>query len=120
MKESDAFAAQCFATQAQGKRGEKQQSWLVDSGCNKHTTPFLEDLQDVVADNTPCRFGDNATARAEGNGRILLECSNDKEEDVNIMLVKVLYMPLPPYRILSTPCLRKAGGKYVDGPNRGE
>ncbi len=119
-KEQDAFAAQCFATQAQGKKGKKQQSWLVDSGCNKHMTPFLEDLQNVIDDNTQCRFGDSATARAEGKGNILLECSNGKEENVNVMMTDVLYMPLLPYRILSTPCLRKAGGRYMDSPNKPE
>ncbi len=89
-KEQDAFAAQCFATQAQGKKGKKQQSWLVDSGCNKHMTPFIEDLRDVVSDNTQCRFGDSATARAEGKGNILLECSSGKEESVKMSIKRLM------------------------------
>ncbi len=68
--EPAAFATQCFAVRGQNRGKGKQQSWLVDSGCNRHMTPFPEDLRGMMRDTTSCRFGDNATAKAEGKGHV--------------------------------------------------
>ncbi len=119
-QETVSFATQCFTAQTPRNGGEKQQSWLVDSGCNRHMTPFKDDFKDLKVDNTPCRFGNNRTSKAEGKGCVVVNCEEEDGGKENIMLNNVLYMPLLPYRILSTPCLRKAGGRYTDSPDGGE
>ncbi len=66
-QETESCATQCFKAQTLRKN---QQSWLVDSGCNRHMTPFREDVKNLEIDDTLCRFGESNTSRAEGKGRV--------------------------------------------------
>ncbi len=55
---------------------EKRQ-WLVGSGCNRHMTPFKEDLKDLIYDDTVCKFGSSNKTEARGKGNVMLNCRDD-------------------------------------------
>ncbi len=85
----------------------KNAGWLVDSGCNKHLTPFKDDLFDLKDSNIECTFGNNEVLKAEGTGEVEIEGESEKGDKVKLILNNVLYVPGLPQRLLSTGQLRR-------------
>ncbi len=54
---------QSFSFNVEASSGESE--WLVDSGCNKHLTPFKEDLEGIKDSNITCTFRNKMRPRAE-------------------------------------------------------
>eukprot|EP01084_Bolivina_argentea_P010286 19150_1 len=96
-----------------GVKPEKT-DWLVDTGCNKHLTPFREDIGGLKDSKITCTFGNNEVLKAEGIGYVEMEAQTDKQENVKLILSDVLYVPGLPQRMLSTGQLRRSGGRFTE------
>ncbi len=92
----------------------KVAEWVVDSGCNKHLTPFKGDLAGLKESTIECTFGNNEVRKAKGTGDVTVEGHSDRGEKVKIILHDVLYVPGLPQRLLSTGQLRRVGGGFVE------
>ncbi len=108
------FQAFSFNIEAKSKTAE----WLVDSGCNKHLTPFKDDLADLRESNMECTFGNNEVLKAEGTGHVKVEGYSDVGDKVKLILHDVLYVPGLPQRLLSTGQLRRVGGEFIESDIR--
>ncbi|MCP3662366.1 MAG: hypothetical protein GY696_07700 [Gammaproteobacteria bacterium] len=104
------FQAFSFNVEAKPKVAE----WLVDSGCNKHLTPFKGDLAGLKESTIECTFGNNEVRKVKGTGDVTVEGHSDRGENVKIILHDVLYVPGLPQRLLSTGQLRRVGGGFVE------
>ncbi len=60
------FQSFCFNVEANPKVAE----WLVDSGCNRHMTPYVHDLERFKDSDITCTFGNNGALKAEGVGDV--------------------------------------------------
>ncbi len=100
------------------KATDENSEWLVDSGYNKHTTPFKEDLRELTDSNVVCTFGNNETLMAEGVGHAEVYADNEEQGKVKITLNNVLHVPGLPQRVLSTGQLRRIGGEFIESNMR--
>ncbi len=76
------FQAFSFNVEAKSEKAD----WLVDSGCNKHLTPYREDLGGLKDSKIACTFGNNEVLKAEGVGYVEMEAETDKQEKVKLIL----------------------------------
>ncbi len=93
--------------------------WLIDSGCNRHISPRREDFQDVRPTDVTCIFGNKGHLKAEGIGDVEITTlkkgkKTAKPEICQILLKDVLYIPESRVRLLSSGCLRRTGGKFIE------
>ncbi len=107
---------QAFSFNVEAKPGGSE--WLIDSGCNKHMTPYKEDLRELEDSKIVCTFGNNEVLRAEGIGCVEVDTETEKQERVKIILTDVLYVPGLPQRMLSTGQLRRSGGEFIESDMR--
>ncbi len=97
----------------------ESEMWLVDSGCNKHISPHQEDFRNMRPTDITCIFGNKGQLRAEGIGEVEIT-TNMKgvnatgPETCSILLKGVLYIPGLRVRLLSSGCLRRSGGKFIE------
>ncbi len=93
--------------------------WLIDSGCNKHISPFRKDFKNVRETDITCTFGNKGQIKAEGIGEVEINILGMRKNDPKlhisrVTLKNVLYVPDLSIRLLSSGCLRRAGGKFVE------
>ena len=69
--------------------------WLLDSGATSHFTPVLDDLLGAVELETPIyiRVADGSRMRATHRGIVELHFTSDEGIQVNLRLMRVLYVP---------------------------
>ncbi len=106
----ESFQAFSFNVEVKPEKAD----WLVDSGCNKHLTPYREDIGGLKESKITCTFGNNEVLKAEGMGYVEMEAQTDKQENVKLILNDVLYVPGLPQRMLSTGQLRRSGGGVTE------
>ncbi len=114
-----AFQSFCFNAEV-GNGPEKDQDWLVDSGCNRHMTPFKEGLAEHKDTDIVCTFGNKGCLRAKSSGSAEIYVQDKRQNShLNVILCDVLYVPGLPQRMLSTGQLRRAGGEYFESGLKG-
>ncbi len=99
-------------TNQECKEGNKM--WLIDSGCNKHMSPHIEDFDNLKNANIICRFGNKGEITAKGVGDVIIYAREESGKSCKIQLKNVLYVPGLSNRLISTGQLRRAGGKFID------
>ncbi|WVY90763.1 hypothetical protein V8G54_036277 [Vigna mungo] len=81
-------------------------SWYLDTGCSNHMTGRREWLVDLDSSIRSCvKFADNSTIMAEGIGKVLINCKNDKIA----YMEDVLYVPTMKSNLLSLGQLLEKG-----------
>ncbi len=93
--------------------------WLIDSGCNKHISPFRKDFRNVRETDITCTFGNKGQIKAEGIGEVEINILGKRKNDPKLQISRVtlknvLYVPELSTRLLSSGCLRRTGGKFVE------
>ncbi len=96
--------------------------WLIDSGCNRHISPFREDFKSMRGTDVTCTFGNNGKLKAEGIGEVEISVikksiRDDQPEICRLILKDVLYIPELQTRLISSGRLRKTGGKFIESNN---
>ncbi len=93
--------------------------WLIDSGCNRHISPYRDEFKNMRETDVTCTFGNNGQIKAKGIGEVEFQVLGKGETDskpnvIHLTLKDVLYVPEASTRLLSSGCLRRSGGKFVE------
>ena len=69
--------------------------WLLDSGATSHFTPFLKDLINATKLSTPLniKVANGTTLKATHVGEVIINFISDQGVEVDLRLLRVLYVP---------------------------
>ncbi len=121
----ESFIACSFHLQAEDKRHETSTGdglWLIDSGCNQHMSPYIDDFNDITESETTCTFGNKGKVKAKGMGTVKIrmkEKSDSGYQIYSLHLTNVLHVPELSTRLISSGRLRRAGGKFTESNENG-